>query len=55
VPCINANIDELRVLTEDRIRLIDITEQELGFTKKGKARVMFRPADEKTPSESVPF
>jgi 3'-phosphoadenosine 5'-phosphosulfate sulfotransferase (PAPS reductase)/FAD synthetase len=41
-PCINANIDELRLLTEDRIKIIDITEQELGFTKNGKARVMFR-------------
>lgn len=46
-PCINANIDELRVLTEDRIQLIDITERELGFTAKGKARVMFRASRRK--------
>ena len=46
-PCINANIDELRVLTEDRIQIIDITEQQLGFTKSGKARVMFRSSRRK--------
>ncbi|MEE4652790.1 phosphoadenosine phosphosulfate reductase family protein [Pseudomonas alliivorans] len=46
-PCINANIDELRLLSEDRIRLIDITERELGFTAKGKPRVMFRAARRK--------
>lgn len=46
-PCINANIDDIRLLTEDRIALIDITEQELGHTKKGKPRVMFRSAKRK--------
>jgi hypothetical protein len=46
-PCINANIDDLRLLTEDRIELVDITERELGFTKKGKPRVMFRTARRK--------
>lgn len=46
-PCVNANIDDLRMLTDDRIDLIDITEQELGFTSKGKPRVMFRPARHK--------
>lgn len=46
-PCINANIDDLRLLTEDRIRLIDITEKDLGFTGKGKPRVMFRTSRRK--------
>ena len=46
-PCINANIDDIRLLSEDRIRLIDITEKDLGFTKKGKPRVMFRMARRK--------
>ncbi|MBA2930386.1 phosphoadenosine phosphosulfate reductase family protein [Pseudomonas sp. CCUG 57209] len=46
-PCINANIDDIRLLSEDRIRLIDITEKDLGFTKKGKPRVMFRTARRK--------
>lgn len=46
-PCINANIDDIRLLTEDRIALIDITERELGHTRKGKPRVMFRAAKRK--------
>lgn len=46
-PCINANIDDIRLLSEDRIRLIDITEKDLGFTRKGKPRVMFRTARRK--------
>lgn len=46
-PCINANIDDIRLLSEDRIKLIDITEKDLGFTKKGKPRVMFRTARRK--------
>ena len=46
-PCINANIDDIRLLSEDRIKLIDITEKYLGFTKKGKPRVMFRSARRK--------
>lgn len=46
-PCIKANIDDIRLLSEDRIRLIDITEKDLGFTKKGKPRVMFRTARRK--------
>jgi 3'-phosphoadenosine 5'-phosphosulfate sulfotransferase (PAPS reductase)/FAD synthetase len=41
-PCINSNIDDIRLITEDRIALIDITEKDLGFTQKGKPRVMFR-------------
>lgn len=46
-PCINANIDDIRLLSEDRIKLIDITEKNLGFTRKGKPRVMFRTARRK--------
>jgi len=42
-PCVHANIDDLRMLTPDRINLIDITEQEMGINSKGNARVMFRP------------
>ena len=46
-PCINANIDDIRLLSEGRIQLIDITEKDLGFTRKGKPRVMFRSAKRK--------
>lgn len=46
-PCVNANIDDLRRVSEDRIELIDVTEQEMGNTKNGKPRVMFRPARHK--------
>ena len=46
-PCINANIDDIRLLSEDRIKLIDITEKDLGLTRKGKPRVMFRAARRK--------
>ncbi|CRM70705.1 hypothetical protein [Pseudomonas sp. 31 R 17] len=46
-PCINANIDDIRLLSEDRIKLIDMTERDLGLTKKGKPRVMFRTARRK--------
>jgi hypothetical protein len=33
----------MRLLTEDRIALIENLEKELGFTSKGKPRTMFRP------------
>lgn len=42
-PCVHANINDLRMLTPDRIDLIDITEQEMGINSKGNPRVMFRP------------
>ena len=44
-PCINSNRTDLRELAKDpaRIELIDITEQEMGFTSNGKLRTMFRP------------
>lgn len=46
-PCINANIDDLRLLSAERIALVDVTEKALGFTKKGKPRVMFRSSRRK--------
>jgi len=42
-PCVHANIDDLRMLDEDRINLIDVTEKEMGINSKGNPRVMFRP------------
>lgn len=42
-PCINANKADLRMLTEERIQEIEDLEKEMGFTTKGKPRVMFRP------------
>lgn len=33
-PCINANIDDIRLLSEDRIKLIDITEKNLASPEK---------------------
>ena len=42
-PCINANKADLRLLTEDRIAEIEALEKDMGFTSKGKPRVMFRP------------
>lgn len=46
-PCVHANLKDIRSLDEDRINLIDVTEQELGYTKKGALRSMFRPARHK--------
>ena len=42
-PCINANRGDLRLLSEERIRRIEILEGEMGHTSKGKPRTMFRP------------
>lgn len=42
-PCVHANINDIRALTDDRIKLIDITEQELGINSKGNLRTFFRP------------
>lgn len=42
-PCIYANKKDLQRVTEDRIAQIERIEGELGFTKKGHPRVMFRP------------
>ncbi len=43
-PCINANKSDLRRLTPLDIAKVEALEQELGFTKLGKPRLMFRPA-----------
>jgi 3'-phosphoadenosine 5'-phosphosulfate sulfotransferase (PAPS reductase)/FAD synthetase len=44
-PCINSNRRDLRVLADDpdRIAKIERIEDEMGTTKKGKPRTMFRP------------
>lgn len=42
-PCVHANLGDIRALTEDRIALIDMTEQELGVNSKGNLRTFFRP------------
>lgn len=44
-PCINSNREDLRVLAknENRIKAIEIIENDMGFTSKGKPRTMFRP------------
>lgn len=46
-PCINANINDLRALSEFEISRLEQLENEMGFTSKGKPRVMFRPARHK--------
>ena len=44
-PCINSNRYDLRLLSkyQDRINHIAKIEQEMGFTRNNKPRVMFRP------------
>ena len=42
-PCVNARHSELRTLPEDRIQMIEATEQELGTNSKGNQIVMFSP------------
>ena len=42
-PCICSNRTDLRDVTEARVDFIENIEQEMGFTKNGKPRVMFRP------------
>lgn len=46
-PCINANINDLRVLSEFEIARLEALEIEMGYTSNGKPRVMFRPARHK--------
>ena len=41
-PCVNANQIDLRALTDDRVAFIEQFENELGVTKNGKPRTMFR-------------
>ena len=43
-PCVNAGRKELKELTEERIDFIEKFEYELGYTKNGNLRTMFRPA-----------
>lgn len=44
-PCVNTNKKDLRLLSKypKRIQEIEDLEKEMGFTSKGKPRVMFRP------------
>ncbi|WP_372771123.1 phosphoadenosine phosphosulfate reductase family protein [Pseudoalteromonas sp.] len=42
-PCVHANINDLRMLDEERIIHIERIEGELGVNSKGNPRVMFRP------------
>jgi 3'-phosphoadenosine 5'-phosphosulfate sulfotransferase (PAPS reductase)/FAD synthetase len=44
-PCINSNRSDFRMLAEypERISKIEKIENEMGYTSKGKPRVMFRP------------
>jgi 3'-phosphoadenosine 5'-phosphosulfate sulfotransferase (PAPS reductase)/FAD synthetase len=44
-PCVNSNRSDFRLLARypDRIQEIADLEKEMGFTSKGKPRVMFRP------------
>lgn len=43
-PCINSNRKDLLGLEEDTIAKVERIETRLGFSGKGKPRVMFRPA-----------
>ena len=43
-PCVNANRADLRAVPEETIEQIAQFEAELGYTKNGKLRTMFRPA-----------
>jgi hypothetical protein len=44
-PCVNSNRSDFRLLAKhpDRIQELVDLENEMGFTSKGKPRVMFRP------------
>ena len=42
-PCVNANRRDIRLLTEDRVSLIERLEKAMGVTSKGKPRTFFRP------------
>jgi 3'-phosphoadenosine 5'-phosphosulfate sulfotransferase (PAPS reductase)/FAD synthetase len=42
-PCVHANRADLQMLNEETIVNIERIEQEMGFTKNDKPRVMFRP------------
>ena len=42
-PCVHANINDLRMLDEERILYIANIEESMGINSKGNPRVMFRP------------
>lgn len=42
-PCIYANRSDIRELPEEKLVTIERIEKELGFTKNGKPRTLFRP------------
>lgn len=44
-PCVNSNRSDIRSLANDnmRVKMIADLEKEMGYTSKGKPRVMFRP------------
>ena len=44
-PCVNSNRSDLRMLADfpERVKEIAKIEKEMGYTSKGKPRVMFRP------------
>jgi len=42
-PCINDNREDIRMLDEDTISRVERVEAEMGHTRNGKARTMFRP------------
>lgn len=42
-PCVNASRNDLLLLTEQRIDEIEALESEMGVTKNGKPRTLFRP------------
>lgn len=41
-PCVNANKEDIKLLTKERVDFIESVEIEMGFTKNNKARTMFR-------------
>jgi 3'-phosphoadenosine 5'-phosphosulfate sulfotransferase (PAPS reductase)/FAD synthetase len=42
-PCINSSRADLRLLTEERIAVIEAKEKEMGLSSTGKPKTMFRP------------
>lgn len=46
-PCVNASRKDLRMVSQDRAEEIAAFEEELGYTKNGKLRTIFRPKSKK--------
>lgn len=42
-PCVNANRRDILMLDEDRIALIEMLEEQMGFTSTGAPKTFFRP------------